>query len=74
LETAIVTSTSSKLSKLEDSLGHEFSSPKLLQQAVTHSSQAREIEAQLRIKFPELSDVVIHIEPAPAARAHPSPT
>ncbi len=41
-----MTSTSSKLSKLEDSLGHEFSSPKLLQQAVTHSSQAREIEAQ----------------------------
>jgi cation diffusion facilitator family transporter len=26
----------------------------------------REIEAQLRVKFPELSDVVIHIEPAPA--------
>jgi cation diffusion facilitator family transporter len=26
---------------------------------------AREIEAQLRVKFPELSDVVIHIEPGP---------
>jgi len=26
---------------------------------------AREIEAQLRVKFPELSDVVIHIEPCP---------
>jgi cation diffusion facilitator family transporter len=25
----------------------------------------REIEAQLRVKFPELSDVVIHIEPGP---------
>ena len=39
-------SQSSALSKLEQSLGHEFSSQKLLQQAVTHSSQAREIEAQ----------------------------
>jgi cation diffusion facilitator family transporter len=29
---------------------------------------AREIEAQLRIKFPELSDVVIHIEPGPTDR------
>ena len=46
METAIVTSPSSELSKLEHALGHEFSSPKLLQQAVTHSSQAREIEAQ----------------------------
>jgi len=27
---------------------------------------SREIEAQLRVKFPELSDVVIHIEPGPA--------
>jgi cation diffusion facilitator family transporter len=26
---------------------------------------SREIEAQLRVKFPELSDVVIHIEPGP---------
>jgi cation diffusion facilitator family transporter len=27
---------------------------------------SREIEAQLRVKFPELSDVVIHIEPGPS--------
>src|SRR5690349_23411291 len=31
---------------LEQSLGHQFSSSKLLRQAVTHSSQARELEAQ----------------------------
>ncbi len=37
---------SSELSTLEQSLGHQFSSPKLLEQAVTHSSQAREQEAQ----------------------------
>ena len=30
---------------------------------------SREIEAQLRVKFPELSDVVIHIEPAPVPDA-----
>jgi cation diffusion facilitator family transporter len=30
---------------------------------------AREIEAQLRVKFPELSDVVIHIEPGPVVDA-----
>lgn len=35
-----------ELSTLEQSLGHQFSSLKLLQQAVTHSSQARELEAQ----------------------------
>jgi cation diffusion facilitator family transporter len=29
----------------------------------------RDIEAQLRVKFPELSDVVIHIEPAPDSRS-----
>ncbi len=39
----------------------------------------REIEAQLRVKFPELSDVVIHIEPAPppasdVAPSSPAPT
>lgn len=34
---------------------------------------AREIEAQLRVKFPELSDVVIHIEPAPVPADKPSP-
>ncbi|HVU53186.1 MAG TPA: cation diffusion facilitator family transporter [Polyangia bacterium] len=37
---------------------------------------SRDIEAQLRVKFPELSDVVIHIEPAPAsppgARSNPA--
>jgi len=27
---------------------------------------ARQIEAQLRVKFPELSDVVIHVEPPPS--------
>ena len=37
---------SSELSTLEQSLGHQFSSFKLLEQAVTHSSQARELEAQ----------------------------
>jgi divalent metal cation (Fe/Co/Zn/Cd) transporter len=26
---------------------------------------ARRIEVELRVKFPELSDVVIHIEPTP---------
>jgi cation diffusion facilitator family transporter len=38
---------------------------------------SREIEAQLRVKFPELSDVVIHIEPAPvesSPAAGPAPT
>lgn len=38
---------------------------------------AREIESQLRVKFPELSDVVIHIEPSPPsgpAPAKPDPT
>jgi cation diffusion facilitator family transporter len=35
---------------------------------------AREIEAQLRVKFPELSDVVIHIEPAPSSNSSASHT
>jgi ribonuclease-3 len=46
LETASVISQSSDASTLEQALGHEFASPKLLQQALTHSSQAREMEAQ----------------------------
>jgi cation diffusion facilitator family transporter len=29
---------------------------------------SRQIEAQLRVKFPELSDVVIHVEPTPAPK------
>jgi cation diffusion facilitator family transporter len=33
---------------------------------------AREIEAQLRVKFPELSDVVIHIEPGPPSPSGPT--
>jgi cation diffusion facilitator family transporter len=33
----------------------------------------RDIEAQLRVKFPELSDVVIHIEPAPDSPADARP-
>lgn len=28
---------------------------------------ARQVEAQLRVKFPEVSDVVIHVEPPPAS-------
>ena len=39
-------SQSSDIATLEQSLGHEFTSPGLLQQALTHSSQARELEAQ----------------------------
>ena len=34
----------------------------------------RDIEAQLRVKFPELSDVVIHIEPAPTSAQDARPT
>lgn len=37
---------SSETLALEHLLGHEFASPRLLQQALTHSSQAREMEAQ----------------------------
>ena len=39
-------SQSSELGTLQRALGHDFSSLQLLQQAVTHSSQARELEAQ----------------------------
>ena len=46
METSSVISQASELHLLQQSLGHEFSSPKLLQQAVTHSSQARELETQ----------------------------
>jgi ribonuclease III len=46
LETSSVISQTTELQLLQQSLGHEFSTPKLLQQAVTHSSQARELEAQ----------------------------
>ena len=31
--------------ELEESLGHHFQRPELLEQALTHSSQAREVEA-----------------------------
>jgi ribonuclease III len=41
-----VITQSLELSTLEQALGHQFSSLKLLEQAVTHSSQARELEAQ----------------------------
>src|SRR5690242_1386216 len=34
------------LSQFEDALGHRFHRPELLQQALTHSSFARELEAQ----------------------------
>ena len=46
METSSVISQASELQLLQQALGYEFSSPKLLQQAVTHSSQARELEAQ----------------------------
>jgi ribonuclease III len=46
LESAGVVPQSSELKTLEETLGYQFSSPRLLQQAVTHSSQAREMEAQ----------------------------
>jgi ribonuclease III len=46
LETSSVISQVAELQLLQQSLGYEFSSPKLLEQAVTHSSQARELEAQ----------------------------
>jgi len=46
LDTASEISSSSELLTLQQALGHQFLSPKLLQQAVTHSSQARELEAQ----------------------------
>lgn len=39
-------SHSTEVLALEQMLQHEFSSPALLQQALTHSSQAREMEAQ----------------------------
>jgi len=41
-----VISPSLEVETLEQALGHEFASPRLLQQALTHSSQARELEAQ----------------------------
>jgi len=37
--------TSHDLTALEDSLGHQFQRRELLEQALTHSSQAREVEA-----------------------------
>lgn len=40
----MVTSNVKELSGLEESIGHVFSSPELLQRALTHSSQAREAE------------------------------
>jgi ribonuclease-3 len=46
LDTVSVTSPTSELQPLQQALGHEFSSRKLLEQAVTHSSQARELDAQ----------------------------
>ncbi len=41
-----ITSNSSEVSNLEAALGHSFGSPELLEQALTHTSQAREREAQ----------------------------
>src|SRR5436190_2513980 len=49
-----VTTYTRELAGLEEIIGHVFASPELLRQAVTHSSQAREIEA---------------VAPAPAERA-----
>jgi ribonuclease-3 len=40
-----VTTYTRELAGLEETIGHVFASPELLRQAVTHSSQAREIEA-----------------------------
>jgi ribonuclease III len=40
----MLTSHSRQLSGLEESIGHVFSSPQLLERALTHSSQAREAE------------------------------
>jgi len=40
-----VTTHTLELAGLEKTIGHVFTSPELLRQAVTHSSQAREIEA-----------------------------
>ncbi|HZQ17472.1 MAG TPA: ribonuclease III [Terriglobales bacterium] len=40
----MVTSSMKKLSGLEESIGHVFASPELLDRALTHSSQAREAE------------------------------
>src|SRR5207247_9656949 len=36
---------SREITALEDVLGHRFAHPELLEQALTHSSQAREMEA-----------------------------
>ena len=30
---------------------------------------ARQIECELKVKFPEVSDVIIHIEPKPTIRS-----
>jgi ribonuclease III len=40
-----VTTYSASIGTLENAIGHRFAHPQLLQQALTHSSQAREIEA-----------------------------
>ncbi|HKW16854.1 MAG TPA: ribonuclease III [Terriglobales bacterium] len=40
----MVTSNVKQLNALEESIGHVFSSPELLERALTHSSQAREAE------------------------------
>src|SRR5208282_5677794 len=40
-----MTSHKSEIMALEESLGHRFQRPELLEQALTHSSQAREVEA-----------------------------
>jgi ribonuclease III len=40
----MLTSNIRELAKLEESIGHVFSSPELLERALTHSSQAREAE------------------------------
>ena len=45
-ESGSVIASTSELHQLQQSLGHQFLTPKLLQQALTHSSQAREMEAQ----------------------------
>jgi len=46
--------TSRKLTVLEESLGHRFQRQELLEQALTHSSQAREAEAAGALKVPAL--------------------
>ena len=44
------------MSDLEQALGYQFSRPKLLEQALTHSSQARELESRKRRRQARVED------------------